>query len=307
MTIPDYQTIMLPFLKIAGDGKEHSKREALDKLAADFKLTESELRELLPSGKQELFDNRVGWARTYLKKAGLIDSPSRGYFRITERGLDLLKQNPTKINGKILRQYPEYREFVNYNNSRVNRNIAEDKPTKEDEETTPQERLYDAYQRINDELARDILQQIKTVSPKGFEHIVVDLLVKMGYGGSDKEAAQAIGRSGDEGVDGVINQDTLGIDRIYIQAKRWNETPVGHADIRNFIGALDFKHAERGIFITTSTFTKDIIEKVDRSSKRIILIDGNELAKLMIIHKVGVSVEDTFELKKIDMDYFIEE
>jgi restriction system protein len=156
-------------------------------------------------------------------------------------------------------------------------------------------------------LAKDILQQIKTVSPKSFEHIVVDLLVKMGYGGSDKDAARAIGRSGDEGVDGVINQDTLGIDRIYIQAKRWDDKPVGHSDIRNFIGALDFQHADRGIFITTSTFTKDIIEKVDRSSKRIILIDGNELARLMITHKVGVSVEDAFELKKLDMDYFIEE
>jgi restriction system protein len=307
MAIPDYQTIMLPFLKITEDGKEHSKREALDKLAVDFNLSESELRELLPSGKQELFDNRIGWARTYLKKAGLIDSPSRGYFRITERGLDLLKQNPAKIDGKILRQYPEYREFVNYNNSRVSSEISEDKSAKEGEEATPQEQLYDAYQTINDELARDILQQIKTVSPKSFEHIVVDLLVKMGYGGSDKDAARAIGRTGDEGVDGVINQDTLGIDRIYIQAKRWNETPVNHSEIRNFIGALDFQHADRGIFITTSTFTKDIIEKVTRSSKRIILIDGNELARLMITHKVGVSVVDSFELKKIDMDYFIEE
>jgi restriction system protein len=307
MPIPDYQTIMLPFLRIAEDGKQHSKREALDKLAADFKLTESELRELLPSGKQELFDNRVGWARTYLKKAGLIDSPGRGYFRITERGLDLLKQNPAKIDGKILRQYPEYREFVNYNNSRVNRDVSEDKSTKENEETTPQERLYNAYEQINEELARDILQQLKTVSPKSFEHIVVDLLVAMGYGGSDKDAAQAIGRSGDEGGDGVINQDTLGIDRIYIQAKRWNDTLVNHSEIRNFIGALDFKHAERGIFITTSAFTKAVRESVALSSKRIILIDGNELARLMITHKVGVSVEDEFELKKLDMDYFIEE
>jgi len=307
MPLPDYQTIMLPFLKIAEDGKQHSKREVVDKLAIDFKLSESELKELLPSGKQELFDNRVGWARTYLKKAGLIDSPSRGYFCITERGLDLLKHNPSKIDGKILRQYPEYREFVNYNNSRVYHDVSDNKLTKEDEEKTPQERLYNAYEQINEALARDILQQLKTVSPKSFEHIVVDLLVKMGYGGSDKDAAQAIGRSGDEGVDGVINQDTLGIDRIYVQAKRWNETTIGHSDIRNFIGALDFKHAERGIFITTSTFTKDIIEKVDRSSKRIILIDGNELSKLMITHKVGVSIEDAFELKKLDMDYFIEE
>jgi restriction system protein len=302
MPVPDYQSIMLPFLKFAEDGKEHSKREALDKLTDYFKLSESELRELLPSGKQEIFDNRVGWARTYLKKAGLIETTRRGYFCITEKGQELLEQNPDKINVKLLKQYPEFREFVSYKGNKSGSDVL-----KEDEETTPQERLYNAYQEISEELGKDILQQMKTVSPKSFEHIVVDLLVKMGYGGSDKDAAQAIGRSGDEGVDGVINQDTLGIDRIYIQAKRWNDTPIGHSDIRNFIGALDFKHAERGIFITTSTFTKDIVEKVDRSSKRIILIDGNELARLMITHKVGVSVEDTFELKKLDMDYFIEE
>jgi len=302
MSIPDFQTIMLPFLKFAGDGQEHAKHEVVDKLAADFKLSESELKELLPSGKQELFDNRVGWTRTYLKKAGLIDTTRRGFFRITERGKEVLKQNPGKIDVKFLNRYPEFKEFHTYKN-----NKSEIINLKEDEEKTPQERLYNAYEQINEELGRDILQQLKTVSAKSFEHIVVDLLVKMGYGGSDKDAAQAIGRSGDEGVDGVINQDTLGIDRIYIQAKRWNETTVGHSEIRNFIGALDFKHAERGIFITTSNFTKDIIEKVDRSSKRIILIDGNELAKLMITHKVGVSVEDKFELKKMDMDYFIDE
>jgi restriction system protein len=255
MAIPDFQTIMLPFLKIAGDEKEHSKREANDKLAAYFKLNESELKEMLPSGKQELFDNRVGWTRTYLKKAGLIDTTRRGYFCITQRGQDLLKQNPTRIDVKLLNQYPEFKEFHTY---KPNKN--EEIISLGNEETTPQEKLYSAYQQINEELAKDILQQIKTVSPRSFEHIVVDLLVKMGYGGSDKDAARAIGRSGDEGVDGVINQDTLGIDRIYIQAKRWDDKLVGHSDIRNFIGALDFKHAERGIFITTSTFTKDIIE-----------------------------------------------
>jgi restriction system protein len=302
MTIPDFQTIMLPFLKFAGDGQEHAKAEVVDKLAADFKLSAIELKELLPSGKQELFDNRVGWTRTYLKKAGLIDTTRRGYFRITERGKEVLKQNPSKIDVKFLNHYPEFKEFHTYKN-----NKSENISSKDDEKTTPQEKLYNAYEQINEELARDILQQLKTASPKSFEHIVVDLLVKMGYGGSDKDAGQAIGRSGDEGVDGVINQDILGIDRIYIQAKRWNGGAVGHSEIRNFIGALDFKHAERGIFMTTSTFTKDIIEKVDRSSKRIILIDGDELARLMVVHKVGVSVEDTFELKKLDMDYFIEE
>ncbi len=301
MTIPDFQTIMLPFLKTAEDGKEHSKREVVERLADYFKLSESELREMLPSGKQELFDNRVGWTRTYLKKAGLIETTRRGFFCITQRGRDLLQQNPAKIDIKLLNQYPEFKEFHTYRGSKGEIVIAKE------EDTTPQERLYNAYQQIDDELAKDILQQLKTISPKGFENIVVDLLVKMGYGGSNKEAAQAIGRSGDEGVDGVINQDTLGIDRIYIQAKRWNDTPVNHSEIRNFIGALDFKHAERGIFITTSTFTKTVKDNVALSSKRIILIDGDDLARLMITYKVGVSVVDTFELKKLDMDYFIEE
>ena len=302
MPIPDFQTMMLPFLKLAEDGKEHSKQEAFDSLATLFKLSEAELRELLPSGKQGLFDNRVGWTKTHLKKAGLINPTRRGFFSISDRGLELLKQNPTKIDLNLLKQYPEFREFISFKSDRKVIEIP-----KEEENITPQESLYNAYQRITDDLAKDILQQIKTVSPKSFENIVVDLLVKMGYGGSYKDAAQAIGRSGDEGVDGVINQDTLGIDRIYIQAKRWQDKPVGHPDIRDFIGALDFKHADRGIFITTSTFTKEVKGNVDRSSKRIILIDGNELAKLMITYNVGVTVEDKFELKKIDMDYFIEE
>ena len=300
MAIPDYQTIMLPFLKIAEDGKEHSKRESTDKLANEFNLSEAERRELLPSGKQELFDNRVGWARTYLKKAGLIETVRWGYFCITDRGLELLKQNLNTIDISVLRKFPEFREFKKY---KGDKSIIH----KEDERTTPHENFYDAYQQITEGLAKDILQQIKLVLPKSFENIVIDLLVKMGYGGSYSDAAKAIGRSGDEGVDGVINQDTLGIDRIYIQAKRWRDKSVGHSDIRNFIGALDFKHAERGIFITTSTFTKDVKENVDRSSKRIILIDGNELAKLMVTYNVGVTVEEKFELKKIDMDYFIEE
>jgi restriction system protein len=298
MAIPDYQAIMLPFLKIAEAGKEHSKKDTTEKLANQFNLTEFERRELLQSGKQEVFDNRVGWARTYLKKAGLIQSNRRGYFSITSRGTELLKQNQKMINNKILKQYPEFRTYKKDNKSET--------PI-DDEPTTPQENLYNAYQRINDELAKDILEKIKSELPSDFEHIVIDLLVKMGYGGSYKDAAQAIGKSGDEGVDGVINQDTLGIDRIYVQAKRWNDKSVGHPEIRDFIGALDFKHCDRGIFITTSTFTKSVQENLDRSSKRIILIDGDELARLMITHNVGVTIEETLQLKKVDMDYFVEE
>jgi restriction system protein len=300
MAIPDYQTIMLPFLKIAEDGKEHSKQEALSILAAQYKLSEAEKKELLPSGKQEIFDNRVGWARTYLKKAGLLKTTRWGYFCITDRGSELLKSNPERIDARILRKYPEFKEFIGYKGVKK-ADVLEVEPK------TPKEDLYNASQQINDELAKEVLQQLKSVPPKGFENIVVDLMVKMGYGGNFKDAIQALGKSGDEGVDGVINQDSLGLDRVYLQAKRYKDKSVGHPEIRDFIGALDFKHADRGIFITTSTFTKEIKESVDRSSKRIILINGDRLSKLMITYNVGVTTEDTFEIKKIDMDYFIEE
>ena len=303
MAIPDYQTIMLPLLKLAGDGKEHSLREAIDRLASEFKLSDEERKELVPSGRQEVFDNRVGWARTYMKKAGLFELTGRGYFRITERGMELLRQNPPKINVGILYRYPEFREFKSYKPE--GKGIP--KVGKEEEKGTPEDELGDAYQRITDELAKDLLEELKTVSPSQFEYIVVDLLVKMGYGGSYKDAAKAIGGTGDEGVDGVISEDRLGLSRIYVQAKRWGNKNVGHAEIRNFSGALDFKHAEKGVFITTSGFTRDAHQVVERSSKRIILIDANQLAKLMIEYDVGVTTENEIKLKRIDKDYFVEE
>jgi restriction system protein len=302
MAIPKYQTLMLPLLKMAGDKREHSLREAIDKLANEFKLTDAEKKELLPSGKQEVFDNRVGWARTYLKKAGLIEITRWGYFRITERGMGLLKQNVSKIDVGLLYKYSEFREFISY---RQSKGIA--KVEKEEDKGTPKEELENAYQKITNELAKDLLQELKTVSPAQFEHIVVDLLVKMGYGGSYRDAAKAIGGVGDEGVDGVISEDRLGLSRIYVQAKRWQNKYVGHPEIRDFSGALDLKHAEKGVFITTSGFNKDAYEGVERSSKRIILIDGNQLAKLMIEYNVGVTREDIFEVKRVDKDYFIEE
>ena len=303
MAIPDYQTVMLPLLKLTGDEKEHSLREAIDRLASEFKLSDEERKELVPSGRQGLFDNRVGWARTYMKKAGLFELTGGGHFRITERGMELLRENPPKINVGILFRYPEFREFKSY--KLESKRIA--RVGKEVEKGTPEDELGDAYQRITNELAKDLLQELKTVSPTQFEHIVVDLLVKMGYGGTFKDAAKAIGGTGDEGVDGVISEDRLGLSRIYVQAKRWGNKYVGHAEIRNFSGALDLKHAEKGVFITTSGFTKDAYEGVERSSKRIILIDGSQLAKLMIECDAGVSTEREIKLKKIDKDYFVEE
>lgn len=300
MAIPDYQTLMLPLLKIAADRKEHSKHEVVNILANQFHLTESERKALLYSGKQEIFDNRVGWARTYLKKAGLVRSTRWGYFTITDRGLELLKTNPPKIDIYLLRKYPDFRDFIPSKGSNI-----DDSPESQTE--TPKETISQAVQRINDSLAKEVLLQLKNVSPSGFENIVVDLMTKMGYGGNFKDAVQALGKTGDEGVDGVINQDSLGINRVYLQAKRYTDKPVGHPEIRDFIGALDFKHADCGIFITTSTFTKDVKDSVSLSTKRIILIDGNQLANLMISYNAGVTVEDTFAIKKIDIDYFTEE
>jgi restriction system protein len=300
MAIPDFQEIMLPFLKYAGDGKEHSKRETTEHLANIFHLSDAERRVLLSSGKQELFDNRVGWARTYLKNAGLINSTRWGYYMISERGLGLLKQNPKFIVVGALKTYPGFNEFMS---SKSGTAVG----PKEEENVTPQEKLINTIQKINDELASEILARLKLVSPKNFENIVVDLMIKMGYGSNFKDAIRALGKVGDEGVDGVINEDYLGLNRVYLQAKRYTDKSVGHPEIRDFIGALDFKHAERGIFITTSTFTREVKENVDRSSKKIILIDGNDLARLMITNNVGVTVDDTFELKRIDMDYFVEE
>lgn len=303
MAIPDYQTIMLPLLELSGDGKEHRLREAIDRLASEFRLSDEERKVLVPSGRQEVFDNRVGWARTYMKKAGLFELTGGGRFRITERGMELLRENPPKINVRILYRYPEFREFKSYK--------LEDKGIKrvgkEVAKGTPEDELGDAYQRITNELGKDLLEELKAVSPSKFEHIVIEVLVKMGYGGSYEDAAEAIGGAGDEGMDGVINEDKLGLSRIYVQAKRWQNKYVGHSEIRNFSGALDIKHAERGVFITTSGFTRDAQEGVERSSKRIILIDGNQLAKLMIEHDVGVTTEREIKLRKIDKDYFVED
>jgi restriction system protein len=303
VAIPDYETVMLPLLRLAGDGKEHKLREVIDRLADEFTLSDEERKKLVPSGRQELFSNRVGWARTYMKKAGLFELTGGGHFRITERGMELLREDPPKINMRILCRYPEFREFRSFRGERKEIGGV----VKVVEKGTPEDELGDAYERITDVLAKDLLEELKGVSPSKFEHIVVELLVKMGYGGSFKDAANAIGGTGDEGVDGVISEDRLGLSRIYVQAKRWSSAYVGHSEIRNFSGALDFKHAEKGVFITTSGFTRDAHEGVERSSKRIILIDGNQLAKLMIEYDVGVTTEHEIKLKRIDKDYFVEE
>jgi restriction system protein len=300
MAIPVFQEIMLPLLKLLEDKQEHSLREVIDLLTKEFNLTAEEQRELLPSGKQAIFDNRAGWARTYLKKAGLLESIRRGFFRITDRGLQVLKQKPVKIDVKLLQQFEEFKEFQTL---RRERPIALDE---EGLETTPEEALANAYQNLKNNLASELLQQLKASSPKQFENIVIDLLVAMGYGGSRKEAAQAIGKSGDEGIDGIINEDRLGLDVIYVQAKKWEGT-VGRPEIQKFAGALQGQHAKKGIFITTSNFSKEAADFASRVDNKIILLDGDMLVQYMIDHNIGVTPSVNYEVKKIDFDYFTEE
>jgi len=302
MAIPDYQTIMLPLLKFVGDKQEHSLRQAIDSLADQFHLTIEERRELLPSGHQAVFNNRVGWARTYMKKAGLLRSPQRGYLCITERGLDVLKQNPSKIDLELLGQFEEFIAFRTFRREKS----AGQKVTEEERERTPEETLESAYQNLSIDLANDLLQQIKVSPPSLFENVVVDLLVKMGYGGNRKDAGEAIGKSGDEGIDGIIKEDPLGLDIIYIQAKRWENT-IGSPEIQKFAGALQGKHARKGIFITTSNYSREAQRYASGIENKIILIDGDQLTQLMIDHNIGVSLSATYETKKIDLDYFTEE
>lgn len=302
MAIPDYQTCMLPLLKFYADGQEHANRESIDTLAAEFKLTDEERRQMLPSGVQGLFDNRVNWARTFMKKAGLIEPTKRGVHQITKRGKDVLKKNPARIDVSYLNQFQEFKDF------RAIRHTKEEEETPELDlnSKTPEESLEGAYQKLRGDLAAELIQRLKTCSPTFFERLVVEVIVKMGYGGTRKDAGKAVGRSGDGGIDGIIKEDKLGLDAIYIQAKRWEST-VGRPEIQKFIGALAQQRAKKGLFITTSSFSADAEDCVSRIEAKVVLIDGEDLAQLMIDHNVGVSTVGTYEIKKIDSDYFAEE
>jgi restriction system protein len=301
MSVPDFQSIMLPLLQLAGDGKEHYLHEDIEHLAKTFSLSEEELNELLPSGKQPTFYNRVGWARTYLSKSGLLEVARRSYYRITPRGKEVLKSNPSRIDMKYLERFPEYVEFREKEGTRR-------KPQKEVSDTeietyTPDEVLEEAYQEIRDNLAHELLILVKGSSPAFFERLVVELLVKMGYGGTWQEAARAVGQTGDEGIDGIIDEDRLGLDAIYIQAKRW-EAPVGRPEIQKFVGALMGKRARKGIFITTSYFSPEATNYVSNIDFKVVLIDGKRLAEFMIDYDLGVSGLSSYQIKRIDSDYF---
>lgn len=305
--IPDYQSIMLPLLQLLEDKQEYKVREITERLAAQFQLTDEERKTLLTSGTQYVFDNRVGWAKTYLKKAGLIDFPKRATASITELGNDVLKSKPKKIDAKFLRQFPSFLEFVG-----VNRNEKEDALniplSNEPTEQTPEENLDSAYQRIRSSLAAELLGKVVDMSPSFFERLVVELLVKMGYGGSISDAGRAIGKSGDEGIDGTIKEDKLGLDIIYIQAKRWKPgNVVGRPELHKFVGALAGQGAKKGVFITTSNFTKEALDYNPKNETKIVLIDGERLAQLMIDYNIGCTTQQVYEVKRLDGDYFGEE
>ena len=292
MAIPDYQSLMLPLLKFSADGLEHSIHEAVKFLAVQYKLTEEERKVMLPSGQQTVFFNRVGWARTYMKKAGLLEAPKRGIFKITQRGKHVLLNNPTQIDNKILSQFDEFKEFKA-------KRIKKDENVEDifEQVGTPEEAFENSYENLRSELATEILQHLKKCDPSLFEKIVIEVLVKMGYGGSLRDAGKAIGKIGDEGIDGIIKEDRLGLDIIYIQAKRWGNT-IGRPDIQKFAGGYKGQRAKKGIFMTTASFSKEAIDFASKIESKIILIDGEQLADYMIDFNVGVTTFSTYDLKE---------
>ncbi|HVB85775.1 MAG TPA: restriction endonuclease [Candidatus Dormibacteraeota bacterium] len=307
MAVPDYQSLMLPLLEfVAEKGGDVSAGEAYDALAERLGLSSDDLREVLPSGSQGTFENRVAWASTYLRKAGLLESSRRGFYRISPRGGELLSNKPTRIDVKLLNNYPEFVEFRQRKGTRSLGKEATPSTLPDKGASTPSEALENAYENLRDELADELLGKLKKASPAFFERVVVELLVKMGYGGSRLDAGKAIGRSGDGGIDGIIKEDKLGLDVVYIQAKRWDSNAVGRPDVMQFAGALQAQRAAKGIFITTSRFTDDARNYVTQIGSKIVLIDGEQLSDLMIDHDVGVSTVASYPVKKVDSDYFDE-
>lgn len=311
MSIPDYQSLMLPVLRLAAEG-EKRVADVEDRIADDLGLTAEEREELLPSGRQRVLHNRIHWAKFYMSKAGLLASPARGRFVATDAGRALLAQNPERVDVRLLLQRPEFREFYKSSNS-----AGTDAESSRGEiggrdpdstSVTPEEQIEAAYQAVVAALRADLLDRIGQNSPAFFEGLIVDLLVAMGYGGTHKSAAAQLGRSGDGGVDGVVNEDRLGLDRVYVQAKRYAATnSIGRPDVQAFVGSLVGLGATKGVFVTTSSFSPQARDFVKHLSQRVILIDGRQLADLMIEHGVGVRVSRAIEFKRLDEDFFAEE
>ena len=302
MPIPDYETIMLPLLKFASDNNEHSAKEAIESLSHHFKLSNEEKNKLYPTKKVSIFYDRTHWALTYLKHAGLIIGTRRGFFKITERGKQVLTKNPAKIDDAYLKQFPEFIEFQK-GKRKEGKQESKENETIIQQNATPSELLESSYKIIQEELGIQLLSQVKKCTPEFFERLVVQLLVKMGYGGSIEEAGEAIGRQGDEGIDGVIKEDVLGLDVLYIQAKKWDGI-IGRPEIQKFAGALQGQRAKKGIFITTGNFSKEAKEYTYKIDSKIVLIDGKQLTEYMIDKNIGVTLEESYFIKKLDQDYF---
>jgi restriction system protein len=305
MPIPDYQTLMLPMLKWLQHGETRSFSQLVPPLATEFNLTDEERARKLPSGQQDMFRNRVHWASFYLLKAGLLERPQRGHVRLTQRGLDALKSG-TAVNNQYLKQFAEFREFTAAGGEQPGPQPGPQPPIPTGEEQTPEEQIEAGYLRHRDGLASEVLARLRKCSPGFFEQVVVDLLVAMGYGGSRQDAGRAVGGSGDGGIDGIIKEDRLGLDAVYVQAKRW-EASVGRPVVQAFAGSLEGHRARKGVLITTSDFTTDALDYVTRIEKRIVLVNGTQLADLLIEHGIGVTNIVAYTLKRIDSDYFDED
>ena len=282
----------------------HKSKEVRDTIATNLSVSDSERQEMLPSGRQAIFDNRVGWTRTYLKKAGLLTSPSRGVYQLTEQGKQVLDSNPDTIDNSFLAQFESFRQFMRSDSVSSKADIADDQNGQ-----TPQDTLDFAYRQINHALADDLLSEIMKHPPAFFEKLVVQLLENMGYGGSVENAGLVVGQTGDEGIDGIIREDKLGFSLIYIQAKRWDRTSsVGRPEIQKFVGALAGQGANKGLFITTAQFTREAREYAKKQhTTKVVLVDGDTLAKLMIDYNLGVSTQATYQIKQLDSDYFNED
>jgi restriction system protein len=297
---------MLPLLQVISDDADHPMSAVAQELASRANLSQAEREQMLPSGQQTVVANRVAWAKTYLKKAGLVTNPVRGRVRITDLGMTVLKQNPTVIDRRFLEQFPQFKAFVTQIRGNGEAREKHDVPEPEDDARTPEEAIDGAYLDLRSALADDLLERVKACSPGFFESLVVRLLVAMGYGGSLSDAGQAVGRTGDGGIDGIIKEDMLGLDVLCVQAKRW-DNPVGRPVVQAFAGSMEGFRARKGVLITTSTFSKDALEYVARIERRIVLIDGKQLAQLMIDHNIGVTTARAYAIKRADSDFFVED
>ena len=298
MSVPDFQSLMLPILRELHDGSTRAASHMCEAVATTLKLTEADLEQMQAGSRQTTFYNRSRWALSYLFRAGLIARPERAHYRITERGLEALAKVPDRLTLKYFQQFPEYQAFTETSSEKDTGAVQHGTA-----DSTPSELVQNGYEILRAELAASILEQVAACSPAFFEQLVVDLLVAMGYGGTRTDAGSAVGQSGDEGIDGIIKQDHLGLDAIYIQAKRWSNV-VGRPVVQGFAGALDGKKARRGVLITTSGFTKEAWEYAAQVEKSIVLVDGPTLAGLMIDYGVGVTDVDSYTIKRLDVDYF---